>query len=275
MLSKRMPARVMPALASTCASYLRWWPTLAVRGVLEQRLQRRQHLLRDRAARGTGVVVRERHVGRHARLDAEGDADDLGAHVVEAGGLGVEREQRRGTQPREPALELLPVADHRRSGVRWRGRGHRPAAPRHQPPRRRLELARHSRRARWPRCRLRRGRPRPAFRRLRAAAAARAARSLPYSSRNAAVSGCPRRQLLERQRQLQVGVDRRQAPRQLERRESLAQVLAHLARHFRDAADELVEAAVLLQQLRGGLRSHLVDAGNVVASCRRRARGSR
>ena len=39
------------------------------------------------------IVVRQRHIGGHARLDAEGDADDLRVHIIQTGGLGVEREE--------------------------------------------------------------------------------------------------------------------------------------------------------------------------------------
>ena len=51
------------------------------------------------------VVVREREVGGLAGLDAEGDADDFGLHVVEAGRLGVEGEERRFVERVEPCVE--------------------------------------------------------------------------------------------------------------------------------------------------------------------------
>ncbi len=60
--------------------------------VLEDRLQRGQHALTAQLIRRAGVVVPKRHVGRHTRGSAEGDSDDVGAHVVEARRLGVERE---------------------------------------------------------------------------------------------------------------------------------------------------------------------------------------
>ena len=44
----------------------------------------------------------------------------------------------------------------------------------------------------------------------------------------------------------------------------LAQVLAHHALHFVGVRDHFFERAVLLDQLRGGLRAHLVHAGHVV-----------
>ncbi len=83
-------------------------PELGVRRILQQRPQRLEHAraleLRGRA----GIVVRQRHIGRMARLDAEGDADDLRAHVVEAGGLGIEREQLGGARASRASATAPP-----------------------------------------------------------------------------------------------------------------------------------------------------------------------
>ncbi len=101
-------------------------------GRLEDRLQRGEHALAIELRRRAGIVVMQRNVRRRAGLDAERDADDLGAHVVEAGRLGVEREEFRLAQPFEPALEMPPFVDrlvpvlHREGGVRF-GNGGRGA----------------------------------------------------------------------------------------------------------------------------------------------------
>ena len=73
-----------------------------------------------------------------------------------------------------------------------------------------------------------------------------------------------RGELLDRQRHFEIGADGGEAARELECGEPGAQVLAHLAGDFGDAADQLVEAAVLLQQLRGRLGPDLLDSWNVV-----------
>ena len=79
--------------------------------ILENRLQRRQHARAVELLRRAGVDVAQRHVGSRAWHDAERHADDLGAHVLEAGGLGVEGEQLRLAQCAEPALEIFPATD--------------------------------------------------------------------------------------------------------------------------------------------------------------------
>ncbi len=79
--------------------------------ILQQRLQRREHPRARQLFGRAGIVVRERHIGGDTGLDAERDADDLGIHVVQARGLGVEGEQRRAAQAREPAFKLLPAHD--------------------------------------------------------------------------------------------------------------------------------------------------------------------
>ena len=84
---------------------------LAVRLALEQRLQGREHPRALELVGRARVDVRERHVGGRSRLERERDADDLGVHVVEARGLGVEGEQLRLAQALEPALEILPARD--------------------------------------------------------------------------------------------------------------------------------------------------------------------
>jgi len=105
----------------------------------EQRLEPREHGLAVELRGCVDGVVRERHIGGAPGLDAERYADDARLHVVEAGGLGVEGDEVRRGERREPTLEgrfvehELVVARrvaHRRVGVqcggvaaRRRGRG--------------------------------------------------------------------------------------------------------------------------------------------------------
>ena len=74
----------------------------------EQRLELREAGLAVELVGRAGVVVAQRQVGRDAGRHRERDADDLGLHVFEAGGFGVEREQRRGRELRDPRVELPP-----------------------------------------------------------------------------------------------------------------------------------------------------------------------
>jgi len=71
--------------------------------------------------------VAQRDVGGRARLHAEADAHDLGAHLVERGGFGVQRRQRRHVQGGQPAVELVPGQDGLvapiAGGLFHRGRG--------------------------------------------------------------------------------------------------------------------------------------------------------
>ncbi len=86
-------------------------PDLAALRILQQRLESGQYALTIQLLRGAGVVMVQGDVGRNARFDAERDAHDLGLHVVEARGLGVEREQVRRAQRGDPALEIRPLRD--------------------------------------------------------------------------------------------------------------------------------------------------------------------
>ncbi len=79
--------------------------------VLEPGLEPRERALAVELVGRAGIAVRERHVARLARLDAEGKAHELGRHRVEARGLGVEAGEPGGGDPRDPALEGGLVED--------------------------------------------------------------------------------------------------------------------------------------------------------------------
>ena len=58
-----------------------------------------------------GVMVRQRQVGRLAHLGTERHAHDARLGVIQAGGLGVQRKQRRSAQQRDPAVQLFGRGD--------------------------------------------------------------------------------------------------------------------------------------------------------------------
>ena len=190
------------------------------------------------------ITVRERHVRRFARRDAEREAAELGAHVAVARGLDDERRERRGLELRDPMIELDDG-----------GHGHVMA-----------------------RDRLRRsGRPRPdsaaAARALcvrrRAAVASDPTQQAPElepleHAREPRNVGRAQMQIVERERQLDVATDRRELLRQIERVERGAQPIADLARHLRGVRLERRDVGVLLEPLRGRLRPDAVDARDVV-----------
>ena len=68
----------------------------------------------------------------------------------------------------------------------------------------------------------------------------------------------------ERQRQLEVAAHGHQAPRQRQEIECAPQVVADGTANAGGGGDHPVQRSVLLQPADGGLRSHLVDAGDVV-----------
>ena len=79
--------------------------------VLEPRLEPGKNLVPWQLRRCVGVVVGQWNVGSLARLDAEADADDLGAHRVQRSGFGVDGYQIGGFDPGQPAVEKLPAQD--------------------------------------------------------------------------------------------------------------------------------------------------------------------
>ena len=83
-------------------SYFTFWP----RNPLSAREERREEgeRLQDGRLRGRAeIAVRERHVDRAPGLPRERDPDEVGAHGILRGRLGVERDARRGEDRRETA----------------------------------------------------------------------------------------------------------------------------------------------------------------------------
>ncbi len=79
--------------------------------VLQQGLEREQNGLTVQLGRGAFVVVHQGDVGRFMGLDGEGNPYQLGALRIEAGGFGIEREQRCLAQLLEPGVEAVLVKD--------------------------------------------------------------------------------------------------------------------------------------------------------------------
>ena len=79
---------------------------LAATLVLEQRLQQSQHFGAVQLVWRTGIGVGQRNVRRGAGFDCEGDADDLGLHVIERRRFGVERKDVGAAERIEPAVEV-------------------------------------------------------------------------------------------------------------------------------------------------------------------------
>ncbi len=79
--------------------------------ILENRLQRAQHESAVELRRDAGVVVSDRDVARDAEFHREADADDVGAHRIDAGGFGIERDQLGVLQFLQPCIELRGCRD--------------------------------------------------------------------------------------------------------------------------------------------------------------------
>ena len=98
---------------------------LASGGVFKPWLETGQNLVSQQLHWRVRVVMRERNVGGLARSNAEADADNLGAHFIQRGGLCVHRHQLGGKEPGQPFIKSFPrkngVIDDRAGGlVRWR-----------------------------------------------------------------------------------------------------------------------------------------------------------
>src|SRR6202042_2616755 len=155
-------------------------------------------------------------------------------HVVGAAGQGGKGEQRRLCQQSQPALQLLPAGERCVVARQRVGRGH---GGRRGGDGGRRGIARRGRSGGVPG--------------QRPLVGAQLVARVQLAQRRGV--GRARCELVDLERQVEIGADGGEPPRQLERRQSVAQVFAHLAGHLGEAPDELVQAAVLLQQFRGGL----------------------
>jgi hypothetical protein len=86
---------------------LKMMAELGLGHILEHRLQCRQRLVAIELVRRAGIVVSERYVRSFAGRNRERHSDDLRAHIVQAVGLGVERNERRSGKFLEPHLQFL------------------------------------------------------------------------------------------------------------------------------------------------------------------------
>ncbi len=225
-----------PWLASTCASNLRFWPTLRALRALQPGLEQRERRAPRRSAParpGTGA----RAAGRRRRSP---NAKDMPTSCAVIGS----RPVVSVSKPTSAALSMR--ASHATSallvGERQRTCGARlarrvaglcaPAAPRRRPaPPRSASMVLKPKRS--------------------------------YSARSAFSSGLPR-ELVEPHRQRDVALHGEQPAALGQPVERPAQVLAHRAVDLGGVRDHRVERAVLLDPFRRGLRADLVHAGHVV-----------
>ena len=80
---------------------------LGLGGIFQDGLEGRQDLVAIQLMRRAGVIVTQRHVGGFSGTDRESHADHARLHVVQAVGLGIEGDQRRGLQLLQPAFEHI------------------------------------------------------------------------------------------------------------------------------------------------------------------------
>ena len=122
-----MPRSSMPWLASTCASYFRWWPTLSTSGSSSSGFSARA-LRRGRAgpARPGSRAPAARRRPRPARWQTT--RRRCRPHVIEAGRLGVEGERS--------AAPSAPASRRRRPGRARSRSGRGPLRPSRPPARR-------------------------------------------------------------------------------------------------------------------------------------------
>ncbi len=239
---------------------LRVLAELAPLRVLENRPQHCEHGFARQLRRRAGIVVTERDVAGRFRLHRERQADDLGAHRIERGRLAVEGDQLRVAQFRGPRVEPFRRGDEfvvagsgeravdgfRFAAVIAANAGTRVAF---RPRVRRLSRPRRRRRGSAGCLQL-------LQRRVELVALVQPAQRIDVALAQVQVG----RPAFE----FDVGLDRRQLARQRQLRQRLAQVLADLAADFFRRRDHAVEAAVLGQPLRRGLRPALLHTGNVV-----------
>ena len=176
----------------------------------------------------------QRHIGCLPRGDGEGNTDDAGLGVVEAGGLGIEGEQIRRCQLIQPAIQIGLgqdgfVAPGGRVSFRRRLGGGGASRVRG------IQL------------------PQPAI----------DFQVLQHGAQGGNVHGHAR-QFGRRQRQLQIAADGRQLSGQRNLLQAGPQVFPDLARDAVGLLDQRVQRAVLLQPFRRCLRADLGDAGDVV-----------
>ena len=79
--------------------------------IFQQRFQQFQRAVARDLIRRIKVVMGNRYIGRHARFDSKGDADQIGTDVIQAVRFRIEGKQRRAFQFADPALQRLFIKD--------------------------------------------------------------------------------------------------------------------------------------------------------------------
>ncbi len=204
--------------------------------VLEQGPQPRQGGVQGQLPGEGRVVMGEGHIGGPARRQGKGQAYDLGTHGLEAGGLDIEHQQLGLLQVRHPPVQGRRVRDRLVVGPGGVGRGvpglrggvARVLAGAEELPQPALEF--------------------------------QVTKQLGQRRGVGRVQG----QGLGREVQGDIALDGGQLPGHGQDMQAGPQVLAHLAPDGVGVGDDLIQAAVGLEPLHGGLGSHARDAGDIV-----------
>ena len=233
---------------------------LGPRRVFQPRLEPRQHLTPRQLRGHIAIAVSQRNIGCDARLGAERDSDDLGLHLDQRAGLGVDRHQFRRLDLAQPSVELLPGKNRVVLQV-----GHLRRA-------RQVRLVEQVATGRRTRLFFAAVIPNQFRRNVMAL-------KLPHQTLEAItlIKDFQRRRVLaadhdrfERGQpvdvplQVAIGFHRQQLATARQPFHGLAQVLAHRALDLIRARQQRVDRPVLQQQLDGSLRADLVDARHVV-----------
>ena len=198
--------------------------------ILEQRAQCLQHGVAIKLLGRAFVAMCQGHVGAVAGLDRERHAHDFGVHVVEACGLRVEGEHGCLREPLKPRVKVCLVEHDLVDGLvgRTLSRACRVAVVIWQLTKQRTEV------------------------------------ELAVDLAKCRNIGLAARQLVQRDRQIDVAADCGQITRQFELVDVVAQALAHFALDLVGACDEAVDAVVGAEPFGGRLGADLGHARDVV-----------
>ena len=206
-------------------------------GVLQQRLELIQHFVTIQLLGSAHIIVPQGDIGGLAGFDGERHTDDLGIHVPEAGGFSIEGKQLGRFQAFQPLIQFLLVGDDAvvfpaglRAGFCIAGPGGAGG---------------------WGFALFQFGNPGAELVFLEQL------KQLP-------VILFPKLQVFQAKIQFHVGADGRQFTAQGQGLRCVPQVFTDLAFDIVGVFDDVVQVVVALKPFDRGLRSALVDAGDVV-----------
>ena len=209
---------------------------LLLRRVFQQWFELGQYLVAVQLVRCAHVVMAHRHIGRFARLDGKGYADNFGVHITQAGGFGVEGELVGGFQAFQPLVELGLLGDDGILLLYGLGR---------------LRLGGGCFLVAGRACVLQFGNPAAEFVFLE-------------QFQQAVVILLPLGEVFQPEFQLHIQADGGEFTAQGQGVDSLAQVFTDLAFDFAGVFDQVIQVVIRLQPLYGGFRAAFVHARDVV-----------